>query len=1333
MLLVPRQFRITIGGLDHTDCVLSFDGGDDKLSFGSGLIVFRGTMVLGRALGFESLDDRKNKRWNRGTPIVFEIADDTQVFRRSPRGGALFILSSLYDLTERTLSLEVGDSFALLAVREGSDDKTGVCLGASESKTAVINRLLAASGAPALIDQVPGNLSSGAPNLVQGSYIEQAGVIANGSGCFLWVDLMNQTRASEAKVDPSEPLLTIDLSSQAANYKRLPGESPAAWVVINAQNETKTSEEDYGFESTSESIGSIATAGVLFSGQIVVRKEWQKESLSGTRRFVETKVWEPQGAIIPLRSGTANHVLSHNRLEVFEYESSNPTTGTNAADKCQQGNQGRLKKRTLTNYRPLGAVLDRVIQTAPQIWRPTGLELPILALREIEEFDYGSTIAIVTASIPPLDPTIPISSNDVPPEDPQTRKQSTASGLSHKLKRWEPAGAISPEDFEWDAMTPMWIAGASTLTESYELVKEWTEAREDEWIAIERERISFNRNNPEVAAEIRDKIKAQASYIYPKDLFCALQMTRNDRKVSSSGNTQPPAPDTLPSRVKTVSTPKKYKYKTPIDTDFPFLQKTKEYNVEHLSIDGTLLAERWAKIAWGRFKGMSVQSEFRQAWWDYRPFCRIDVLELNITPTNDTIDRSAYIGDGFAIAASNNECVIGFDGIFLGFLNGTILNPPYVTVSFAEPTTIEKAITKITYPVDTTPIVVSVRPTTIEGYVGAVSLNPVKNLRILALSNVIRDSAGTTSSGSAILNPQTGYREAYKMAVYWSRPDPSNHPIAKYEVSIRKNSGAWSLPITTTATEFKIETQLTAIPGISFVSTDTAPYGYVGPGIYEVKVKAIAPNGGWSETTTTQQYPSVASDITINNPNAGYPISINSFVLLSTSITRVSPNIEVKAGFPGYLSQIQWSLTGPGSIASNNDGTANFTASSGAFISGSTVFANQMSVVTASIAGTTLAHTVEIRQTATAQNYAVTGVQLFGFLDPASSNLTSPLQISSTANNTYLIRTSPTTTKLLSLGGSTGGITIGSTIQGTGTFPQDLDLYWSIVSGPGSFYQEFYSPGYTPGERNMFTPGGVGTTVIKASAPNGQFGLYTIENTIANVTGISFSRASGQTYLVNSEFIVDAVVQGTGVFVGDVDWYAADETGVESLASTASITITGNRATVRIVNGTLNGQSITIKARSRANLAIIADFTIIAKTNVLSVVVIPSKTTITPTDTFSAMAYLNGFGEGVGSATIGTLPFTWSVSGPASLINASGVNTTGTANSTAGNITLTATYQTFSGNVLIANTGVLPTFSASPIPSYTISTEDIVQVAGSYGSLNDSLNTTGVALGSSTP
>jgi hypothetical protein len=267
----------------------------------------------------------------------------------------------------------------------------------------------------------------------------------------------------------------------------------------------------------------------------------------------------------------------------------------------------------------------------------------------------------------------------------------------------------------------------------------------------------------------------------------------------------------------------------------------------------------------------------------------------------------------------------------------------------------------------------------------------------------------------------------------------------------------------------------------------------------------------------------------------------------------------------------------------------------------------------------------------------------------------------------------------------------------------------------------------------MFTPGAAGTTVIKASAPNGQFGLYTIENTIANVTGISFSRASGQTYLVNSEFVVDAVVQGTGVFVGDVDWYAADGNGVESLASTASITITGNRATVKIMNGTLDGRSITLTARSRANLTIIADFTIIAKTNVLSVVVIPSKTSIAPTDTFSAMGYLSGFGEGVGSATIGTLPFTWSVSGPASLINTTGVNTTGTANSTAGNITLTATYQTFSGNVSITNTGVLPTFSAAPIPNYTISTEDTVQVSGSYGSLNDSLNTTGVALGSSAP
>ena len=91
MLLVPRRFRVLVGTIDYTDCIMSYDGGDEKLGY-SGLVIFRGKIVVGRALGFETLDDRKVKRWNRGTPVKIDITDVLfsrfDVMTRRAGGGA---------------------------------------------------------------------------------------------------------------------------------------------------------------------------------------------------------------------------------------------------------------------------------------------------------------------------------------------------------------------------------------------------------------------------------------------------------------------------------------------------------------------------------------------------------------------------------------------------------------------------------------------------------------------------------------------------------------------------------------------------------------------------------------------------------------------------------------------------------------------------------------------------------------------------------------------------------------------------------------------------------------------------------------------------------------------------------------------------------------------------------------------------------------------------------------------------------------------------------------------------------------------------------------------
>ena len=1314
MLLVPRRFRVLIGTVDYTDCIMSYDGGDEKLGY-SGLVVFRGKIVVGRALGFETLDDRKTKRWNRGTPVKVDITDDFQTIRPSPRGGSLFVLSSAYDFNERTLTIEVGDSFALLASREGKGDKTGICLGTSEDKTTVINRLLAAAGAPALIDSVPGTLSASQSGPVTGSYIEQAGSIAAGSGYFLFVDSLNRTRAKSVEIGLGTPLLTVDIVSESSNYKRITGESPAAYFVVNSSVQS-TDPSHYGFESFSESYGPIAIAGVPLFGEIIIRSEYQKESLSGNKRFVQTKVWEPIGAIIPLRKGQANKILSYDKLEIFEYESSAATSGTSASDKCQTGNQGRLKKRTLTVKRPLGTVLDKVIQTAPPESQPTALEDLILALRETEEFDYGTAQTFtVVSTVPPVLGAPEPSPNDIPPDDPATTKEKAVSGLRHTLSRFEPAGAIAPEDFEWTSLFALWIASASTHTPSYELVKEWNEARSDEWIAVERERISFNRANPEAAAENRDRIQSSTATAnsYPRNLFCALQMTRNDRKVSSSGNTQPPAPDTIPSTFSVKTTPKTHKYKMPIDTDFPFRQKTQEINVEYLSIDGALLAEKWGKIAWGRFKGLSIQSEFSQDWWDYVPMCRVNILEPSIGLTGTEINTSAYLGDSWAISMSDGECAIGMDGIFLGFIQNNILIPPYVEVAFVEVvSTAIMAIRSVTV-IAPNPIVsqINLTSTMTERFIR--TLDQLQAARFVSLSNLFRDDVTTAGAGDLILNTQTGFKEAYELEASWDAP---NHPFSDllpFQIEIRKNGGPWYFAgsrAVATRTTFKIRDLTVGIPGIVFIRSGAIESGYVGPGFHDLRIRTEITNGSYSYTIISVRYPSLYLNLSNPRVNEIADVFVSQTVPATTILLQIDPPIVTKAGSPGYpVAALLWTEDGPGSIVASGVDTTSFTSGSSPYIDAASALLdplNKESVITVSIDGhpqffgqrTIRQLPAELSDTST---YSITGVQLIG-----PSNELNSITVSSAAS-----------------------ITIGSVIQGTGNFPTSLNLVWSIVSGLGTIFREFYAVG-RPGEQLTILPH-PGTTQVKAVCSNGVFGTFSVIYQVASTYSMSLNVVSGQTFEAGSTFSVTATMASAQTFNPAVTW-----TQVSGLSENTTFSISGNVLTINVLSGDFIGELSQFKAESVQDPAVLQYFDIFTISKITGITIVTSKTSIGANETASMEAYFAGIGRLTGAVTIGTQSFSWGISGPATLVNTTGTFATITSTAAIGTIALTASVagRSFVGNASINNTGVI----ANPTGLTALTSAAIERTQGSlttyfplvFSSLIDAGNTTGFVVGS---
>jgi hypothetical protein len=76
----------------------------------------------------ESLDDRANPRWAKGTPVLIEFQDDANLWK-TVRGCHLFIIESLYNPQNYELELQLGDELSLLSFAEPPGDKSGICLG----------------------------------------------------------------------------------------------------------------------------------------------------------------------------------------------------------------------------------------------------------------------------------------------------------------------------------------------------------------------------------------------------------------------------------------------------------------------------------------------------------------------------------------------------------------------------------------------------------------------------------------------------------------------------------------------------------------------------------------------------------------------------------------------------------------------------------------------------------------------------------------------------------------------------------------------------------------------------------------------------------------------------------------------------------------------------------------------------------------------------------------------------------------------------------------------------------------------------------------------------
>lgn len=835
---------MTIGSVVWTDGAVTFDGADSKLPATEGTVIFRGKFLLGRPHGFESLDDRKNKLWNRGTPIVLEFKNDVGTYLRSPRGGALFILSSSYDFKVRLLTLEVGDIFALLSFKEGKGDKSGICIGEAESNQNIINKLLTAAGSPLLIDPIPGEMRVPQPKLIEGSYIQQAGLIAAREGYFLFVDSLNQVRAK--KLNPDEPIaaITIDLSGESTELKRLSGESPAQYVYVRMQVQISRSNANETIVE-SEVYGPAAVAGLATSSFIIIRKERRVEKLVDNKRIVTTLVYEPAGAIVQKLSGDCGLITSYDTLETFTYETEAQVKANPLAPKCETGNQARLLNRELLSYRPYGAVLPTVAASFPDNVFVSQVPL-ILDTHEIETFTYDKPSDVVVPNAPVYDTL-----EDVAPQS------AKLYGLRHELKRWEPRGKVSPEDYLYEPDNNYWI-NADELGEnfSFQLIKQWKEQRLNEWLYTENEYNAIARAYPDATARLRQKFKDNNT-IYTRNIFTNAIPIRNEVRTSSNGNTQPPSPDTMPSKVTTESATITGKAMFPIDTDYDFRQKSLEISfqadlpngdkaaVELILLKANRLAAVWGKISWGRFKGISLQTAFTQQWWGYSPFDRIDILETFPGIEYANVETSAYLGDGFAIAIAQKDSFIGIDGIFLGFKKAAQLFPPYKQVFIID-----------------SQIGIQATYTTTEKETGTIATLYSSQIGLMIeYKSPINAPTDVVAVGSNT--------SPYNLSIVWNAPlSDIGTPVVVtgYEIEYRSGSAAYQ--------------------GNKFVTGLNTIFTGLSVGSYQARVRSVSPNGrksDWTESnianiTQISDVTYVTASASTTSPTEGSTITLSSFV-----------------------------------------------------------------------------------------------------------------------------------------------------------------------------------------------------------------------------------------------------------------------------------------------------------------------------------------------------------------------------------------------------------------------------------------------------------------------
>ena len=109
-----RPVSLTINGQEYADRLVSLQVSDTS-AFKSGLVSTSGILVLGNTVGSVRISDYDRNNFRRGSVVILDIALPDGEVTRHPR-GYLYVLSQVFDVSDDSITLEVGCQLALAAL-----------------------------------------------------------------------------------------------------------------------------------------------------------------------------------------------------------------------------------------------------------------------------------------------------------------------------------------------------------------------------------------------------------------------------------------------------------------------------------------------------------------------------------------------------------------------------------------------------------------------------------------------------------------------------------------------------------------------------------------------------------------------------------------------------------------------------------------------------------------------------------------------------------------------------------------------------------------------------------------------------------------------------------------------------------------------------------------------------------------------------------------------------------------------------------------------------------------------------------------------------------------